>query len=345
MTQNSNTVCEVELEYSPDFPGILDQLQCSLLVSTYQAGKVISIGVHEDELQVSYLDFEEPMGIAVSNDQIAIGSNRQIHFIRPVHQILETQWPDGPFDGAFIAQSSIYTGRIHSHELAWGQDGLWIVNTLFSSLCTLRDGVSFVLRWQPPFIDSIGEHDCCHLNGLAMRDNTPGYVSMIAPTSKPSGWREHKRDGGCIVAIPSGETVCSGLSMPHSPRWYGDKLWILNSGRGELGYIDLNENRFVPVEFLPGFLRGVSFVGDYAFVGLSKARETNLFGGLPITERPDTLRCGIGIVDLRSGKTIAVLKFLTGVDEIFAVETVLGYRNSLFAGSQQNGRVREIWLI
>lgn len=336
---------DIEVEHTSLFPTILQQQNCSLLVSTYQAGKVISIGVHDGELQVSYLDFPSAMGIATSDSCIAIGAGRQVHFIYPIHQVLQDQWEGSSFDGAFIARSSVYTGNVHSHELGWGHDGLWMVNTLFSCLCTLRQGVCFEPRWQPDFIEQIGEHDSCHLNGLAMRSGTPAYATMIAPTAEPAGWRNHKRDGGCVYDVAGNSAVCSGLAMPHSPRWHGDRLWVLNSGTGEFGFIDLDQSRFVPVEFLPGFLRGLSFSREFAFVGLSKGRESNLFGGLPITESPESMRCGVGIIDLTTGRTVAVLKFNTGVDEIFAVEVLSGFANPLYSGSQQNGKDREIWSV
>ncbi len=213
------------------------------------------------------------------------------------------------------------------------------------ALRTLQNGALFKPRWHPPFIESIGEHDCCHLNGLAMRNGQPAYVSMIAHTAMPAGWREHKRDGGCIQNVVTNEIVCSGLAMPHSPRCYADQLWVLNSGQGHFGYVDLNAGKFVTVEFLPGFLRGLSFAQNFAFVGLSRGRETNLFGGLPITESSSDMRCGVGIVDLTTGRTVAVLQFHSGVDEIFAVEVQPGCHNPLYGGSQQDGKEREVWLL
>lgn len=340
----SNQLAEIELEYTELFPQILQQQQCSLLITTYQKGLGIVVGVQNSELQVSYLDLPLAMGIAVNEKCIAIGAGRQVHFIYPAHQVLEEDWKGSPYDGAFIFRSSIHTGGIQSHELAWGSEGLWVVNTLFSCLCTLGEDVCFQPKWKPHFIDQLGAHDCCHLNGLSMRDGQPAYVTMVAPTSAPGAWRSRKVDGGCVYDVPRNESIVSGLAMPHSPRWYANRLWVLNSGNGEFGFVDIERSKFVPVEYLPGFLRGLSFAERFAFVGLSNIRESNLFGGLRIAENASSLRCGVGVVDLSTGRTVAVLKINSGIDEIFAVEVLNGFANPLFSGSLQNGKEREIWL-
>ena len=67
--------------------------------------------------------------------------------------------------------------EIHGHEMAWAGEELWIVNTLFSCLCTLRPEYSFVPRWKPPFISALAAEDRCHLNGLAVADGRPRYVT------------------------------------------------------------------------------------------------------------------------------------------------------------------------
>ncbi len=342
----------VEVEYTDQFPEVLHGLNCSLLISTYQAGMVIVVGVHNGRLQVSYLDFPSAMGIAVSESCIAVGAGRQVHFLYPAHELLETHWRDGNFDAIYIARSSVYTGKIDSHEISWGARGLWLVNTMFSALCTLQSSALFEVQWTPPFIPTPSADDCCHLNGLAMRHGEPAFVSMLAATSTPAGWREHKRNGGCVVKIDDNATVCRGLAMPHSPRWYNGRLWLLNSGTGQMGYVESERESFVAVEAFPGFTRGLSFHEHFAFVGLSRGRESNLFGGLPITESPQNMRCGVGILDLRSGRTVAVLKFNAGVDEILLSKYSpdAAIRCSAEVGkTEKNARYgcckREIWLL
>jgi uncharacterized protein (TIGR03032 family) len=109
--------------------------------------------------------------------------------------------------------------------------------------------------------------------------------------------------------------------MPHSPRWHDGKLWVCESGSGTLGHVDLHTGRYEVVAAVPGFTRGVEFAGNLAFVGLSQVRESAVFSGIPITERlaPEERTCGVCVVDLRRGETIALLKFESGVQEVFAV--------------------------
>jgi uncharacterized protein (TIGR03032 family) len=198
---------------------------------------------------------------------------------------------------------------------------LWFVNTRFSCLATLDPESSFAPRWRPPFVTELEPSDRCHLNGLAMVDGKPKYVTALGETNEMAGWRANKARGGILMDVDSGAILCRGLSMPHSPRWYGGRLWVCESGSGTLGTVDLNTGRYEAVAAVPGFTRGLDFAGDLAFVGLSQVRESAVFSGIPITERlaPEERTCGVCVVDLRRGETIALLKFESGVQEVFAV--------------------------
>lgn len=345
----SGTDCsEIEFEYTDQFPEILSATGCSLLVSTYQAGQVIVIGTNKGGITVSYLTTPRPMGIAVSERQIAIGTQQHVEYWLPVspNQTVGSRVDLSGFDALFFPATSHSTGRIQVHELAWAGEQLWLSNTRFSALCTLQDDVSFVPQWRPPFVPDLDDRDRCHLNGLAMNEEGPKFVTALAATSSPAGWREKKQTGGVVVDVSSGQVVCRGLCMPHSPRLYRGHNWVLNSGTGELGIFDPDNGQFQSCIFMPGFLRGLSFANRYAFVGLSQARETNTFGGLPITAKPDQLRCGIGVFDLETGKTVAVFKFNKGVREIFSVEVMSFCRNPFFSGSFINGSQHgEFWVL
>lgn len=159
---------EVRYEHSPGFPGVLEHLRASLLVSAYQAGKLAAVGVQDGRLTFSFHNFDKAMGLAVGARQIAIGTRREVHVLHESHQIAASIEPAGQWDSCWTTRRSLNTGNIHGHELAWGENGLWIFNTLFSSLCTLSDGFSFVPQWRPPFISELAPQDRCHLNGMAM---------------------------------------------------------------------------------------------------------------------------------------------------------------------------------
>ena len=110
--------------------------------------------------------------------------------------------------------------------------------------------------------------------------------------------------------------------MPHSPRWHQGKLWVLESGTGSIGTVDLVAGRYEPVAEVPGFTRGLDFYGNLAFIGLSQVRESAVFSGIPLTERLTERACGVWVVDLTTRQTIAFLRFEDAVQEIFAVQVL-----------------------
>lgn len=159
------------------------------------------VGVESGKIQLSFLDFDQPMGVAVGENGIAIGSRGQVHLFRANHKIAKTIELRGPYNGCFVPQNSVYTGNIHSHDLAWGEGGLWVVNTLFSCLCTLKESYSFVPRWRPPFVSRLIDQDRCHLNGLAMHEGRPRCSKPPPPTFGLRTPGEGKRSR-LIIAFP-----------------------------------------------------------------------------------------------------------------------------------------------
>lgn len=243
-------------------------------------------------------------------------------------------------------RKSLYTGNVHGHDLAFGSDGLWMANTLFSCLCTFDDGYHFVPRWRPSFVSELIDQDRCHLNGLAMESGRPRYVSVLAETDTPAGWRPTKATGGAIIDVESDAVITRGLAMPHSPRLHEGRLWVLDSGTGSLVTVDRATGDREVVETVPGYTRGLALHGQFAFVGLSKIRETSVFGDLPISDHHEELRCGIAIVDLNSGRTVATFQFHTGVEEIFAVEVIAGPRHpALFGPTEDRDEAAEVWVV
>lgn len=312
----------VRYEHSPNFPRLLAELGVSLLVSTYQAGKVIVLGTHQEKLSISFHSFEQPMGLAVGPRALALGTRRMIWILRAAGDLAGRIEPAGRHDGAYLTRSAYFTGSIHCHDLAWCGEELWVVNTLFSCLCTVGPEYSFQQRWQPPFITALAAEDRCHLNGLATDGHRPRYVTALAETDTPVGWRPNKASSGCILEVPSGKVVARGLAMPHSPRLYDGRLWVLDSGRGQLAVVDPGLGQVRTVAQVPGYTRGLAFFGPFAFVGLSRIRESNVFGGLPIAENREQLICGVGVIDIRSGQTVATFMLRSGVEEIFDVQVV-----------------------
>jgi uncharacterized protein (TIGR03032 family) len=327
----------VEFHYSQtdSFVALLQQLRASLLVSTYQANKLLVVRGTEGGLSTLVRHFDKPMGLAVDSRRLALGTLNQIWFLRNAPDIAPRIDPAGSHDACYLPRSCHVTGDIGVHELAWAGDELWVVNTRFSCLCTLDADYSFVPRWQPPFVSALAAEDRCHLNGLAMLDGRPKYVTALGESDTRDGWRPGKAHGGCLTDVPTGAVVAGGFCMPHSPRLHEGRLWVLESGTGCLLIVDPTTGRRETVAELPGYARGMALWGPYAFVGLSKIRPTSAMDGVPLAQRRDMLKCGVAVVDLPAGQAIAFLEFQTAVEEIFDVQVLPGLRFPEVVGFQK----------
>ena len=312
--------------YTQTFPEFLNQLGSSLLVSTYQTGKLICARHDGGQLNTHFRDFPRPMGLAVAPGRIAIGTRAEVLDYRNFPAVAAKVEPQGKHDACFLPRNKHFTGDIRIHEIEFAQGELWMVATNFSCLATLDAQHSFVPRWKPPFISQLVAEDRCHLNGLCVIDDEPRYVTALGETDAAGAWREHKADGGILIDIDSGETVLRGLSMPHSPRWYDGRMWVLESGKGTISVADLDTGTVETVAELPGFTRGLLFAGGLAFIGLSQVRETATFGGLPLMERLDERLCGVWAVNPQSGQIVGFLRFEELVQEVFDVEMLPGLR-------------------
>jgi len=317
------------------FVALLAELGASLLVSTYQANKLLVARAAGGGLSMLVRTFDRPMGLAVDGRRLALGTRDRIWTLRNAPDIAPRVVPAGRHDACYVPRSCHVTGDIGVHDLAWAGDELWAVNTRFSCLCTLHPDYSFVPRWRPPFITALAAEDRCHLNGLAVVDGRPRYATALGETDTAGGWRAGKPAGGCLIDVPTGEVIARGLSMPHSPRWHDGRLWVLESGTGRLVVVDSAGGRRVAVAELPGFARGLAASGPYAFVGLSKIRRSSAMDGVPLAERREELECGVAAVDLRSGRVVGSLRFETAVEEIFDVRLLVGPRFPEVIGFQQ----------
>jgi uncharacterized protein (TIGR03032 family) len=298
----------------------------SLLVSTYQTGKLVSLRETNGTLNTHFRNFDKPMGLAVLGDRIAIGSRLEVWDYRDIPDAAPKVEPAGTHDACFVPRNRHYTGDISIHEVAWAGGQLWVIATAFSCLATLDADHSFIPQWTPPFISELAPGDRCHLNGLCVVDDKPRYVTALGQTDEPGTWRQNKAAGGCLIDVQTNELVAEGLSMPHSPRWHRDSLWVLESGKGELCRVDHKSGRVETVAELPGFTRGLAFAGNLAFVGLSQIRETATFGGLPLTERLEERLCGVWMVDIDAGEIAGFIRFEDLVQEVFDVALLPGRR-------------------
>jgi uncharacterized protein (TIGR03032 family) len=304
------------------------EIRAILAFTTYQTGKLFLIGLQPDgKFSVFERTFERCMGLCAP-DSNTLWVTTLYHMWRFENAIPAGQAANG-FDRLFVPQAAYTTGDVDAHEIAMNASGRPVfVNTLFSCLAEPSETHSFRPIWKPPFITKFAAEDRCHLNGLAMEAGEPHYVTAVSTTDVHEGWREHRREGGVVLHVPSGEVVARGFSMPHSPRVHDGKLYVLNSGAGEFGHVDLDSGKFEPICFCPGYARGLSILGNYDVIGLSTCRENLTFQGLPLDEalaaKGVEPRCGLQIVDLRTGDVVHSLQIEGVVRELYDVAILPG---------------------
>ena len=280
---------------------------------------------NENHLTQLVRDFKKPMGVAIRDDWMAIATECEVVLLRNSTDLAKT-FPHAPnvYDHFYMPRATYYTGAVDIHDIHFGKHGeLWAVNTSFSALCTLGNDYSFAVNWSPHFISGIGPGDRCHLNGLAMYKGEPLYVSALGTGDQPQSWRNNITQGGCILHIPSNETVISGLAMPHTPRMYDDKLYCLLSAAQQLVCVDVDKGTYEVVCEIPGFVRGMDRIGDYLVIATSKLRKnSSTFRHLEIANVAD--KATIVLVHLPTGSIVSRLEYQMSVDEIYDVQLIAG---------------------
>lgn len=310
--------------------------KASLAISTYQAGKVMFLGVDPAGKLWHYnRNVGRCLGLVSDDRGFWVTSDAQLHRFDNIMSQGETD--ASGCDALYAPRFSYVTGDLDIHDLGIGEDGEPVfVNTLFNSLSRPSRRRSFEHVWSPPFISGFKAEDRCHLNGLAMRDGQPAFVTACSTSDTYDGWRDQRRGGGVVIDVASGDILARGLSMPHSPRWYRDRLWVLNSGQGAFGWIDQASGTFETVAFCPGYLRGLAFLGDHAVIGLSLPRDNKTFNGLGLDEelarRSMPARCGLYFVNLKTGSIVHSVVFGGVVTELYDVAVLGGVRQPAMIG-------------
>ena len=356
---------------SRGFVDWLTSQNVALAFTTYQTGKLFLIGHNEHgRLSVYERNFERAMGLCGNDQTLYMASLYQLWRIENALQPGETV--EG-YDRYYVPQVGHTTGDLNIHDIALapapgsapgsasaaGNSGtpgssdasgggkVHFISARFSCLATLSERYHFNPVWMPKFITKLAGEDRCHLNGLAMVDGKPRYTTACAQTDVVDGWREHRREGGVVIDIESDEVIATDLSMPHSPRWYRDKLWLLDSGNGQFGYLDPATGRFERVTFCPGFARGLSFVGDYAVVGLSLSRHDPTFQGLALEDELKAAsvspRCGLLIIDLNSGDVVEWLRLDEPVRELYDVLALPSVKRPRLVGFKTDEIRTRVW--
>ena len=326
---------DIEISFSPGLASFLATHDISIGFTSYQTGRLYLIGHGPDEkLALHEAVYPQAMGVTGDASRIYLGTLTQI--VRMENVLAPGQTANQVHDKVYVPRNLQTTGNVDIHEIGIQDNGrILFVNTRFNCLCEPSMTHSFKPVWKPDFISEIIAEDRCHLNGLAMVDGRPKYVSAAARSDAAGGWREHRDDGGLIIDVESQAIIAEGLSMPHSPRVHDGRVWLLNSGSGELGWLDPADHNFVPLAFCPGFLRGLAFHGDHVFVTLSKPHKGH-FEGLALDDRlketGSDAWCGFQILSQADGTLEQWLRLEGGITELFDICVLPGVKNPITLG-------------
>ncbi len=318
---------KVEITTSRQFPEWMAEQRLSLAFTTYQAGKLFLIGLNpKGRLSVFERTFNRCMGLAGDGQTLWMSTLYQLW--RLENALAPGETAEG-YDRFYIPRTAYTTGDLDIHDIGLGKDGKPVfIATLFGCVATLSETHSIRPLWKPPFISRLAAEDRCHLNGLAMADGVPRYASAVSKSDVADGWREKRRDGGVVMDLRTNEVVLGGLSMPHSPRLAGGQLYLADSGTGRFGRVDVTKGAFEEIAFCPGYIRGMTIHKNFAIVGMSRPRHNKTFSGLALDDelkrREVEPRCGLMVIDLRSGDIVHWLRLEGVVEELYDVVVLPG---------------------
>lgn len=309
------------ITYSPGLPALLRELNCSIAISVFQKGKLIFLATKNGkELLQLPRNFPRPMGLALQGDKLAIACLDEVILLANSPQLAASYPKKIRYDALFMPRITYHTGNLDLHDLAFGADGqLYGVNTFYSCIVKLDGNHSFTPFWQPPFITKLAKEDRCHLNGMALADGLPKYATAMSDSDTPQGWREQLPNNGILMDVQTNEILARNLAMPHSPRLYQGALYFLCSATGALVKMNLADNSQTTIAQLEGFARGLDFIGDYAFIGLSRLRATSGSAAKLKLINPDS-KVGVAVVHLPTGTIVGEVNYLNTLDEIFDVK-------------------------
>lgn len=312
----------VNYSVSDGFVAFLKQKKISLAATSYQSGRLYLLGWNpKGGLMVNEEYFKKAMGLHVSGSSLYMATLN--HLVRLENILEDGQWLSKQYTSCFVPRVVHLTGQLDTHDIGVTAEGkIVFANTKYNCIATTSERHSFKPIWAPKFISDVSAGDRCHLNGIAMENGEVAFATAVSRSDTVDGWRDHRISGGVVIDVRTNEVICEGLSMPHSPRVHDGRLWVANSGCGQIGWVDLRAKQFCALTFCPGYVRGLAFHGDYIFVGLSKPRYAR-FEGL---ELDDSLRkmnaepwTGIQVIHAKTGALVHWFRIDGVVSELYDV--------------------------
>jgi len=310
-----------KFEYSDNFAEILATENVSIVLSAYHDAKLIFVSAEGNQILQSPVGCAKPMGIGVHENKLAVANLDKLTVYAHSERLANLVKGDSHLDTIYFPRTTFYTGPVDVHDISFGRKDIWAVNTKFSCLVTFDINHSYTPRWKPHFISELRPEDRCHLNGLAMQNGEPAYVTALSQTDDKEGWRADIVKTGVILDVQNNRTLLSGLAMPHSPRLINNKLYFLQSAIGELSCYNPEDGTSETLYNFDAFVRGMAASQNYIYVAYSKIRETSkTFAKLPVASLRNN--SGVFVYDIREKKIVSELIYNTGISEIYDIQTL-----------------------
>ena len=322
MTKN-----KLHITFDKEIPKILFENNISVIFSTYQAGRLMIIGSSDGynihQIPISYY---KPMGIAIEENRIAVAGLNDVSFYTYHDHVINSIKPNkDKLDRMYLYRASYNTSTLDIHDIDFDKTGLWGVNTLFSCLCKFTLAYNFSPKWKPYFISEILPEDRCHLNGLALENGYPKYVSALSATDTKGGWRKDIMSTGIIMDVEENKIICDGLGMPHSPRIIDGELYFLESARGKLFKWNKEQKQKELIYDFNRFVRGIKHYKGILLVAFSKIRKSSK-SFQKVEVKKNSTHAGFIVFDLRTKTPFGELLYEDTIDEIFDINVIDGAR-------------------
>ena len=314
---------------------LLEELKCTLVFSTYQSGCLVLISSKDGKARQLTRAFNKPMGIALKDNRMALATfDETIVFHN--NKDLANKYPNAPktFESLYMPRVTYHTGILDLHDIVYAENNeLFSVNTLFSCISKFSTKYSFESYWKPSFITDLEPEDRCHLNGLALKDGKPKYVTALSKGNTPYSWRENITNGGVLIDIDTNKIVLENLPMPHSPRVIDNDLYLLLSATGEIAKVNIEKKTYNVVAHASGILRGMCEYGNYVFVGVSKPRESSeTFKKLPANVKVQ--EAGVLVFFKPTWVQVGEIKYSDTIDEIFDIQVIPNFERGNVLNTQ-----------
>jgi uncharacterized protein (TIGR03032 family) len=311
----------------------LDRLGVTLIVTREYEHLVMAFCVHQNRPRISYLHLPHPSGLAVdpSRKLVYIASTRNPNMVfdfAPCSSVFPSgiNGESADFEGLLLPVRSRYLpGRLYLHDLAMIRGELYANAVGANAVVRLPETQGFDFAWWPRSIDSQHgprfDKNYLQLNSISAGSSLKSSfftASTHLPANRRPGHLNFPVDRrGVVFSGQTREVICSGLTRPHSARPHNSKVWVDNSGYGELGFV--TAGRFEPVYRFDGWTRGLGFREQVAFVGTSRVipKYRRYAPGL----RCEDSECGVHAFDVETGRVLGSLIWPHG-NQIFGIEAL-----------------------